>query len=80
MAAYRTIILPTLDILFCSWSALTSWPQDVVVNYKNKGLYKSLGIQNVADPGDTHHWRFYVSIYISVFAVLNFISSHLHLD
>ncbi|XP_046848963.1 transmembrane protein 39A-like [Xenia sp. Carnegie-2017] len=41
------------------WSALTSWPQDVVVNYKNRRLYKSLGIQNVADPGDVHHWRFY---------------------
>ena len=31
------------------------------MNYKNKGLYRSVGIQNVADPGDTHQWRFYVS-------------------
>ena len=48
-------------LFLSSWSALTSWPQDVIVNYKNKGLYKSIGTQNVADPGDIHHSRFYVS-------------------
>jgi len=43
------------------WSALTVWPQGVLVRH-GKLLYRALGIHNVAIPGDSHHGRFFVSI------------------
>ena len=50
--------------IFCTsprWSALTVWPQGVLVRH-GKLLYRALGIHNVAIPGDSHHGRFFVSI------------------
>ena len=46
-----------------SWSPLTTWPRDALVRH-TKGLFRALENQNTATPGDKHHSRFYVSIYL----------------
>ena len=42
---------------------MTVWPRGVLVRH-GKGLFKALGAHNVAVPGDSHHSRFFVSIFV----------------
>ena len=48
-----------------SWSPLTTWPRDALVRH-TKGLFRALENQNTATPGDKHHSRFYVNIYLFI--------------
>ena len=46
---------------YCRWSELTVWPKGVNVRHV-KGLFKAEGINNSAEPGNSMHSKFYVSI------------------
>jgi len=43
-----------------SWSELTVWPKGILVKHV-KGLFKADGINNAAEPGNSMHYKFYVS-------------------
>jgi len=51
------------------WSPLTIWPEGALVRH-SKGLFRAIGKQNTAVPGDTHHSRFYF-IFRSPLRLLN---------
>lgn len=53
------------------WSPLTIWPEGALVRH-SKGLFRAIGKQNTAVPGDTHHSRFYF-IFRSPLRLLNWI-------
>lgn len=42
------------------WSELQVWPQEAFVKHV-KGLFKAVGYNNAAEPGNGSHSRFYVS-------------------
>ena len=44
------------------WSELQVWHQGALVKHV-RGLFKAEGINNSAEPGNTMHARFYVSIF-----------------
>lgn len=43
------------------WSDTVLWPHGSCVKY-NKELYRSEGLCTAAEPGNSSHYRFYVSI------------------